>query len=330
MELFKDLFYSPFRGLVNENKLAQKAKEAHIDLTRKQIHDFYVNQEVTQLMKPNKRPKEFTSVIGYYPHHTYQMDIIIYDRYQLHHYKYIIVIIDVYSRYMLALPMTNRKNTTIMDNIKTMFEKMGLPEEIDCDNEFNTKEFNQYCETNNIDVRYSDPNEINKNAIVERVNGTIASMLQKIRITTKRKDWYKYLEFVVQNYNDTSHSTTKQKPNDIFLKDAPNEQTFDYVEPDFKVGDKVRILTKKKVFDKGDIIKASKEVYVIDKVTRNRITLEGVDKSFKPYEIKKVGNIIYFEDDDVEYDVLPTQAKQKQDKEDDIEYDELPDNIHFM
>lgn len=305
MELLKQLFYSPFNGLVNENQLAQKAKAQHIDVSRKQIHDFYINQEVNQLMKPNRKPKEFTSIMGYYPHHTYQMDILIYDRYELHNYKYILVIIDVYSRYMMAVPLTNRKNSTIMDKIKQIFEKMGLPEEINCDNEFNTKVFNNYCEENNIDVRYSDPNEVNKNAIVERVNGTIATKLQKIRITTGRKDWYKYLDMAIQNYNETVHSTTKQKPIDIFKGTQDNNQEIKFVEPEYKEGDKVRILTKKKVFDKGDIIKASKEIYIIENIKGQRYKLHGVDRLFKQYEIKKIGNVIYKEDDDIEYDVLP-------------------------
>lgn len=304
MELLKQLFYSPSQGLVNENQLALKAKAQNIDVSRKQIHDFYINQEVNQLMKPIRKPKAFTSVFGYYPHHTYQMDIIIYDRYALHHYKYILVVIDVYSRYMQAKPMTNRKSETIMKNIQEIFTALGIPEEINCDNEFNTKSFNTYCEENNIDVRYSDPHEINKNAIVERVNGTIATKLQKIRITTGKKDWYKYLDFVVENYNNTIHSTTKEKPIDLFKGKTTSQQQIKFIEPEYKVGDKVRIITRKKVFDKGDIITASKEVHTIEEIKGQRYKLDTGDKLYKPYEIKKVGNVIFVGNDDVEYDVL--------------------------
>lgn len=311
MELLRQLFYRPSEGLVNENKLAQKAKDKNIDVSRKEIHEFYKDQEVNQLMKPRRKPKEFSSIVGYYPNHTYQMDIIVYDRYEMNHYKYILVVIDVYSRYMMARPLTNRRFETIMDNIKTIFKTMGLPEEMNCDNEFNTHEFNNYCQENDIDVRYSDPNEINKNAIVERVNGTIATQLQKIRITTKRHDWYKYLEFVVENYNSTIHSTIKEKPIDVFKGLKTNRQKLKYVKPSFEVGDKVRIITKKKEFEKGDVIKSSKEVYLIESISGQKYKLEGVQRLFKPYEIKKIGEIVYKEDSDVEYDILPDEKPTK-------------------
>ncbi len=39
----------------------------------------------------------------------YQMDIIVYNRYEYHKYKYILVVIDIYSRFAQARAMTNRK-----------------------------------------------------------------------------------------------------------------------------------------------------------------------------------------------------------------------------
>ena len=77
--------------------------------------------------------------------------------------------------------MTNRENTTIMKNIESIFESMGKPEEIACDNEFDTLEFRKYTLKNDIKVNYSIPNDIQKNSIVERLNRTIAGYIKKLR-----------------------------------------------------------------------------------------------------------------------------------------------------
>ena len=85
----------------------------------------------------------------------------------------ILVCIDVYSRYMQCRPLTNRNHN---DEYKG---HMGMPKSINCDNEFNTKLFNEFAKNNNIKLYFSEPNDLNKNAIVERVNRTIAQLLQK-------------------------------------------------------------------------------------------------------------------------------------------------------
>ena len=55
------------------------------------------------------------------------MDIMIYDRYEFRKYKYILVIIDIHSRYVKARAMTNRENQTIIKNIDEILNEMGKP-----------------------------------------------------------------------------------------------------------------------------------------------------------------------------------------------------------
>ena len=66
--------------------------------------------------------------------------------------------------------MTNRKNETILEELKSIFNEMGLPKAINSDNEFNKAMLNDYFDKNDITCYYSQPDEINKNAIVERLN----------------------------------------------------------------------------------------------------------------------------------------------------------------
>ena len=149
--------------------------------------------------------------------------------------------------------MTNRENETIMENIKDIIKVMGKPNIISCDNEFDTIEFKKYCLENNIGAKFSEPLEIQKNSIVERFNRTLAGYLKKIREALKIYDWAKHLNDIMYNYNHTYHRTIKNTPYDIFHNKGTNNQKVIFIPRRFKVGDKVRLRLKKKVFDKGDI-----------------------------------------------------------------------------
>jgi len=289
-------FYDPKFGLTGLDKFYKKLKLINNNVDYKTVKKFYQDQEVNQLTTVLKRPKVYNTVTANYAGYIYEIDIIIYDRYELHKYKYILVCIDVYSRFAVARAMTNRKLETIIKNVDDIFHSLGSPYEVKCDNEFNKEEFIKLCKKYDVRCRFSDPYEINKNPIVERVNRTIAMNLQKIRIATGRKDWYNYLEDAIVNYNTSHHKTIKNSPYMVWVGKEYNEQKIIELEPTFKVGDRVRIQIKKKVFDKGDTIKYSKP-YRVKEVKGKRYLLDdGTEIYYKPYEIKKVADILYKED----------------------------------
>ena len=226
--------------------------------------------------------------------------------------------IDVNSRYLQARPMTSRTNETIITNLKDIFNEMGVPEVINCDNEFNTNKIDKLFEKLNIKVFFSQPDEINKNAIVERVNRTIANMLQRYRTATGKYDWYKVLPKIVNNYNNTFHTTIKATPSDVFNGKDVNKQKITKVDIPFKVGQKVRIKLKKRIFSKGDELSHSKQLYIVDAIKGNKIYLKNVETGetlktkYKPYEIASAANIQYIdkeEDHEAEHNAI--QSKQK-------------------
>lgn len=284
----KEIYYNPKLGLLSTKKFHLKLKQMGLNYTEKEVKDFISSQSINQVLQRVVKPKIFNSYRANYAGEIYQIDIIVYDRYELHKYKYILVVIDIYSRYIEARPMTNRELETIIKNYREIIKEMGAPEEIQADNEFNKREFIKVLDETKTIFRFSDPNEIHKNPIVERVNGTLARLLQKIRISTKRKDWYNYLADAVENYNNTDHSTIKHTPEEVFEEKEPNEQQYNYVPNPFEVGNLVRTQTIKKIFDKGDVLTSSTKIYKIIDVTKNKIQLEGVKKLYKPYELSRV------------------------------------------
>jgi hypothetical protein len=168
------LNYNKKTGFTFGLKLYKMAIKNNIDTTQQQVNKFLENQSVVQIFKEQKKPKIFSSIVVDNIRDEYQMDILIYDRYEFHKYKYILVVIDIHLRYAEARAMTNRKNETIMNNIKSIIKNIGKPKIISCDNEFNTLEFGKYCLENNIRANFSEPLEIQMNSILERFNKTFA------------------------------------------------------------------------------------------------------------------------------------------------------------
>lgn len=302
----KESFYDIKTGFISFEKLYQKVKEKGIKLTRKEVKEFYDSQPIKQVLKPIIKQKKYSSVLAFGTRNIYQMDIIVYDRYEFKKYKYMLVVIDIYSRYLQVRPMTNRRMDTIIKNYKSITDVMGIPEYLQSDNEFNKKDFLNILEKDKTKFIFSQPDEIHKNAIVERVNRTIALMIQKVRIALKRYDWNKFVFDLVDNYNNTIHSSIKAKPHDVFFNKDFSKQKYIHIQNPFSIGDKVRIKYKKKIFDKGDVITLSENIYVIEEIKRNKMLVNG--KYYKSYELDKIENVD-IDMDDVEQPKTKTKMK---------------------
>ena len=300
------LYYNPKTGFTSGIKFYKTAIKNNINTTQQQVNKFLDNQSVVQVFREQKKPNIFSSIVVNNIHSEYQMDIIIYDRYEFHKYKYILVIIDIYSRYASVRAMTNRKNETIMNNIKSIIKEIGKPKIISCDNEFNTLEFKKYCLENNIETHFSEPLEIQKNSIVERFNKTLAGYIKKIREALNIYNWVQYLPELLENYNNQYHRTIRNTPYDIFYNRGKNNQDIIIVPRIFKINDKVRLRLKKKIFHKGDVLYYSKEVYIILEISKdnsgtNKYLLSN-DKSYTGKNLIRINDIILYEPDKINND----------------------------
>ena len=301
MESLKNLYYGARTGYTSVEKLYRRAHSEGLKVTRPQVQEFISKQFTAQVNQPDVRPKVYNSIISTKPRNNYQIDLMIYDRYTYQKYKYMLVVIDVFSRFLQVVPLTTRKFPVIMDKLNDVCKKIGYPKNINCDNEFNTKEFITWAKLHNITVWFSEPDEINKNAIVERVNRTIAGLLQKYRTATGDYNWPRVLPDIVHNYNTNYHTTIKNTPQAVF-KGGRNKQTAVMFSPALQVGSKVRIKRVKKVFDKGDVLTYSKDAYVVSKIAGNRYVLrnsrtgEATSRAYKPQELKPFNEVQEFKD----------------------------------
>jgi len=233
--ILKKYYYDSEIGFLSGKKLYQKLQSDGIkNISLKTVTDFVNNQAVSQITKQTQRPKQFNTVFSFSVGNNIQSDVIIYDRFEWNKYKYIFVSIDVYSRKLYCVPMTNRRAETLVDALEKTFKVLGIPKNFNADQEFNIKLVNDLMKKDNIQSWYSDPYALNHNPIVERANRTIAQLLQRYRIATKNYNWPEYLPKLINNYNNTIHGTTNATPNEIFDGKKRNRQIIIRLKPKFK------------------------------------------------------------------------------------------------
>jgi hypothetical protein len=107
-EKLKSLYYDPKKGFLSLSKLWARVKEEDIQVSYNDVKKF-LEQHPYELTKQVKKPSEFSNVYADHVLQCVQIDIMIYDRFAYHNYKYVLGVIDVYSRYISCRAMTNMR-----------------------------------------------------------------------------------------------------------------------------------------------------------------------------------------------------------------------------
>lgn len=312
----KDAYYNADTGYTGVSKFYKKLKHLYPDkkFSLSDVRSWLDRQYTFQINRQGVRPKYYRTILANKPKDNYQVDVLVYNRYEDQGFKNILCVVDVNSRYVMCVPLKSRKVGTeeeiqgLLPAIKKVFDKLGKPKNVNSDNEFLvSKQIQQYFRDNNIRHHVSERDEINKQAIVERFNRTIARLIQRWRQGTGRTDWHNVLDDLVKNYNNSYHRTVKAKPVDIWEHRATNNQSPIHIfETELSVGDIVRIKQIKGILSKGDFLTYSPEEYVIVEKkdgTENGIKLkkfklkniatnEVLKRYYKDYELKQVSAIV--------------------------------------
>ena len=114
-----------------------------------------------------------------------------------------------------------------------------------------------------------------KASMVERVNRTLKSRIQKFFYKNKTKNWIDILDHVVDNYNNTPHSAIGIAPNEV--SESNRKKVYKRLYPDLglrtvcklKQGDQVRKIIEKEFHEKGYTQNWSEQIYIIDRVKQS-------------------------------------------------------------
>ena len=226
-------------------------------------------------------------------------------------YKYLLMVIDVFSKYGWIVPLKNKKGESVAEAFEGIFEEGRKPDMLwtDKGSEFYNKHVKDLLTVNNIKL-YSTENE-EKSSVVERWNRTMKEMMWKQFTVQNSTEWVDILPKLLTKYNTTKHRSIKMTPKEASEKknegvvylNLYGDLRQSSTKPKFKVGDKVRISKyKRKVFDKGYTPNWTEAIFVIDSVAQytdpityklKDLNNEEIKGSFYEQELLKVTQDVF-------------------------------------
>jgi len=135
------------------------------------------------------------------------------------HNRYILTIVDHFSKWAEAIAIPNHTAATIARVLVTqVFTHFGAPVQLltDRGREFESELFLQLMKLMEIEKLRTTPYKPSTNGIVERFHRTLNSMIGKV-VSDSQRDWDERLPLVMAAYRASLHSITGYTPNSLFL-----------------------------------------------------------------------------------------------------------------
>jgi len=253
--------------------LYKAVKPFHTNVTLKQVKEWLSSQDSYVLHRRvvRKFPRRRTIASGIaYQWQTDLADMSSISRYN-NNYKYLCVIIDVFSRYLIVRK-TKKKDGASMERLfRDVFKTHGPPLHIQCDggSEFwNSKVKKLFRERG---VKLFTTSSDTKAAIVERVILTLKNKMFKYFTSKNTLRYVDILQQLVEGYNNTVHSSLGIAPIEVNCDNERSiwkKQYSSYFKKskrndNFHIGDTVVITKIRKQFKKGYLPRWSNEHFVI-------------------------------------------------------------------
>ena len=182
--------------------------------------------------------------------------------------RFLLCVIDIFSKYAWVVPLKDEKGVSFVTAFQLILKQSNTkPNKIwvDKGSEFYNASFKKWLQDNDI-VMYSTNNE-GKSVVAERFIRTLKSKICKHMTSISKNVYIGKLDDIVNEYNNTYHSTIKMKPIDVKVNTYINtDKEIKNKDPKFKVSDRIRISKYKNIFAKGYTSNWSEEVFVIKKV----------------------------------------------------------------
>ena len=244
IDLVDKLYRDASLNLLTPAALNKYLKEnGHTGYTINKIKDYINSLQTTQTSKLHYSNHSY---VAEGPREQYQLDLIYMpDSWHNHNYKYLLSVVDVFSKVGDLKPLKDREKKTVALAFEQVIHDMGTPKTVFTDkgSEFKNSEFQKVLDNHKIQIIFA----LNHAAFVEAFNKTMKNRLIKYMKLNNDKNWAKFIGPVLQGYNNTKHSATGIAPNNVSSKNEievamklkSHAKTSNY--PIVSVGDMVRL-----------------------------------------------------------------------------------------
>lgn len=192
-------------------------------------------------------------------------------------FKYILVVINVFSKYVWCEPVKSKRAedvTSAMKKILTQAKNPPKHMQTDLGREFYNKIFEKLM--NDMGIKHYSTYSNLKASVVERVNRTLKNKMWKQFSLQGNYKWLDILPKIVEDYNNSVHRTIGMKPKDVnennekhlFQTIYSKIKMVDPKRAKFKVNDLVRISKYREAFSKGYTPNWSNEIFKVVEVKK--------------------------------------------------------------
>ena len=257
--------------------LYREARRRGLPVTREVVRRWLAANVTYTLHRPAARRIKRNKVQVFYIDQTWQMDLADLQPLARHNQgtKYILTVIDLFSKYAFVRPLKNKSGPVVLEAIKNIIEQSGRePDNIQSDQgtEFTQGELKRYLASRGINI-YSTFSEM-KASVVERFNRTLKSKMWRYFTHANTFKYLDVLQDLVASYNESPHrSIGGIRPVDVKEENQLEVWEAHYAQPKrskpprfkFNIGDIVRISRSKGVFEKGYTTNWSEEYFKVSR-----------------------------------------------------------------
>ena len=264
----------------SENNLRDKLNVLYTDITSKpsysaKIADFLRKNDVHGVYRRIvKREFPRRRVIARFPFELFMADLMEFPQYKFRNrgFRFALILIDVFTKKLYTAQLkkkTKDETARAFETIFKEFDEFPINLVTDRGREFYNEEVQKLFDSYGIN-HYSTPTKTKwKASVAERVIRTVKSRLFKYFKAKKTTNWVDVLPQLTKNYNSTPHKSHGFPPEDVSSENR--DIVFKKLYPQntltiickLKIGDKVRKIKDKTLFEKGYTENWSEEIYII-------------------------------------------------------------------
>ncbi|XP_066965644.1 uncharacterized protein [Macrobrachium rosenbergii] len=280
---------SSFSGV---NTLARDVRQVEKNITRDDVKDFLQSQPSYTLHKGTLKKFPRRKVLSPKPRVIVSSDLADMSKLAPYNggYKYLLIVIDQFSRYLQVVPLKKKDGNTMQRSLKKVFESEAFSGvsrlNTDEGREFYNKQVKEYLNSRNIKLYSVHSREI-KTAIAERVIRTLKSKIYRYLTHNNTNKYVDILQDIVNSYNSTQHRGLGdgQTPNHVHAlvdrEDINRQFSRMYInglprkEPSsslLKVSNVVRIADENRcaLFRKGYTVQNTYELFTVREVDKKQ------------------------------------------------------------
>ena len=264
--------------------------------TQKAIKEWLDKQEEKQIFgKQNVDQKKIVANTD----RSFQIDLTFFEQFKVQNSYFVglLTAINVGSRKGYAYPIKNKSQQEI-DRVLQKLMTDGKPDTITSDNE---KSFiNFFKRQKGVKHFLADPDRKGQTSVIERFNRTLRDKITRYQKSFRTKRYIDVLPKLLKNYNSSYHSSIGMEPEKVTSEDqikfrmesASENANVNSREPPLNVGDKVRLLKKRSLFEKGTQT-FTRGIYTITEINQNHFILKNprgvvLKTKYQRYELKLV------------------------------------------